>query len=67
VRLFGAAALREAAGAPLAPRERKEVEPQVAELRTAMGDAVFEAAWAEGQAMSLEQVVGDALERGAPG
>jgi predicted ATPase/DNA-binding SARP family transcriptional activator len=57
-RLFGAAAaLREAAGARLTRWEQKEVEPRVAELRGAMGDAAFEAAWAEGRAMTLEDAI----------
>jgi hypothetical protein len=28
-----------------------------------LGDATFEAAWAEGRAMTLEQAIGYALER----
>jgi predicted ATPase len=66
--LSGAAdAVREAAGTPLRPAEREEVAMHLSELRTALGDGQFEAAWAEGRRMTWEQAVAYALEQlGAP-
>jgi predicted ATPase/DNA-binding SARP family transcriptional activator len=61
-RLFGAAErLRERIGRPHHPHERADYERSVAEARTALGDAAFAAAWAEGRALSPEQAVADAL------
>jgi predicted ATPase len=61
-RLLGAAAaLRDAIGAPLPPAERAAHERIVAPVRADLESAVFAAAWAEGQAMPLEQAVADAL------
>src|SRR5262249_52477903 len=61
-RLFGAAAvLREAANAPLAARHRAEYERQVAAARALLDPASFAAAWAEGQAMTLDEAVAYAL------
>src|SRR5262249_52548616 len=34
----------------------------VAQVRSALGEEAFAAAWAEGRAMSLEQAISDALE-----
>jgi non-specific serine/threonine protein kinase len=67
-RLFGtAAALREAIGAPVPWNQRAEYDRALAATRRTLGDAAFEAAWAEGRAMSLEQALsvalGDAVER----
>ena len=62
-RLCGAAAaLRVAIGAPLHPTERADYERTVAALRVALGDAAYEAAWAQGQALTLEQAIALALE-----
>ncbi len=62
-RLIGAAAaLREASGSPLPPRERHEYDRMGARTRAVLGEAGFAAAWAEGHAMSLEQALAYALE-----
>jgi non-specific serine/threonine protein kinase len=61
-RLFGAAeALRTAFGAPVPPADRAEHERDGAAARAALGDQPFAAAWAAGQAMTLEQAVECAL------
>jgi predicted ATPase/TolA-binding protein len=44
------------------PRERQEREACIASLRLAMSEQAFATAWAEGQAMTLEQAVAYALE-----
>jgi tetratricopeptide (TPR) repeat protein len=57
-RLFGAAeGLREAMGVLLPPAERAEHDRSVAAARTALGEPAFAAAWAAGQAMSLDQAI----------
>ncbi|MEK7785118.1 MAG: hypothetical protein AAB658_06790, partial [Chloroflexota bacterium] len=69
-RLFGAAeALLDAIGAPLAPADRAEWERDAAMARVQLdpsassGQAVmFNAAWAEGRVMAMEQAVVYALE-----
>jgi non-specific serine/threonine protein kinase len=43
------------------PVDRDAHERRLAALRTALGEAAFAAAWAEGQAMPLEQVIAAAL------
>jgi predicted ATPase/DNA-binding SARP family transcriptional activator len=64
-RLLGAAAsLRESIGAPLPPVERAEYDRTVEVARSALGEEVFAAAWAEGQTMKLEQAIDLALEAG---
>jgi hypothetical protein len=61
-RLWGAAAaLREALGAPRAPNRRAEGERELGAARAALGESAFAASWAEGQALSLEQAIADAL------
>ena len=68
IRLLGAAAaLREALGAPVPPVERPGHEATVQAARTALGEEAFLAAWAEGQALSVEQVVAEALTEEATG
>jgi tetratricopeptide (TPR) repeat protein len=58
VRLLGAAAaLRGAIGAPLPPNEQAGYARTVAALRAALGEAVWPAAWAAGQALSLKEVL----------
>jgi tetratricopeptide (TPR) repeat protein len=69
-RLLGAAEALETAhqladasrmtGSPLA------AEAIVAEIRMALGEAAFAAAWAEGRALSLDEAVALALEEAAP-
>jgi predicted ATPase len=62
-RLFGAAdALRQAMEVHLNVREREEYERDVALARLGLGETDFAAAWAAGQAMTLEQAVRVALE-----
>ena len=61
-RLFGAAqALREAVDYHQEPRERALGEPYLAAARSRMTEAEWEAVFAEGQAMSFEEAVEDAL------
>ena len=57
-RLWGTAeALREAIGAPLQPIERADYEHAVAAVRDHLGEEAFISAWAEGRAMTAEQVL----------
>jgi len=58
VRLWSAAAaLREAMGTPIPPVYLADYELSRAEARAQLGEKSFAAAWAEGQAMTLEQVL----------
>ena len=60
--LFAAvAAICKAAGTTLFPIERATLDRSVAELRTQLLEASFDAAWAEGQAMTLAQALAYAL------
>jgi tetratricopeptide (TPR) repeat protein len=59
--LGAAAALREALGAPLPAAERPDYERALAAARNVAGPAAFAAAWKIGQAMPIEQVIGDVL------
>ncbi len=62
VRLWGAAeALRLSIGARHAPAARARRERLMAAARDQLGDAAFDAAWAEGQALTLEQAMAEAL------
>lgn len=64
--LAGAAAtLREHIGAPVALNEKEEYEHRLADLREALGEEQFAAAWAAGRAMTWEQAVAFALEEDA--
>ena len=61
-RIFrAAAALRDAAALPVAPIERPAYQSLEAALRDALGDADLERAWTEGQALTLEQAIAEAL------
>jgi non-specific serine/threonine protein kinase len=63
-RLFGAAeALRAMIGAPLSTSERTYYERHLASPRTRLGKEAFAVAWAEGQALPLEQALALALEQ----
>jgi predicted ATPase/class 3 adenylate cyclase len=63
-RLFGAAeALRDRINIPMTPLERREYEDELANLRAGMDHDAFDAAWAEGRAMSMEQAISYALEK----
>ncbi|HEX6799459.1 MAG TPA: adenylate/guanylate cyclase domain-containing protein [Ktedonobacterales bacterium] len=64
-RLLGAAAtVRETIGAPLPAPERADVEEAVAASRAALGEEAWAAAFASGQALSLEKAVAEALGEG---
>jgi hypothetical protein len=61
-RIFRAAAsLREVTPMPLAPIERPAHQSLEAALRDALGNAELERSWAEGQALTLEQAIAEAL------
>jgi tetratricopeptide repeat protein len=65
VRLLGAGeAFCETLGARPPVADDTDYERTVSEGRTALGEAAFAAAWAEGRAMSLEQAVAYALGEG---
>jgi predicted ATPase len=65
-RLLGAAAgLREATGRPVSLSERALFERAVAMSRTSLGEDAYEAAFAEGRAMPMEQAIELALELAA--
>jgi predicted ATPase len=51
-----------AIGTSVPPTDRMTLEREVAAVRSRLGEAAFAAAWAAGQAMTLEQAVADALE-----
>ena len=62
-RLFGAAdALRQATGSAMTGMERAEYTQAITHARAQMDEPEWQAAWAEGQAMTLEQAVAYALE-----
>ena len=62
-RLFAAAAeLLAATGAPLAPADRADYDRAIAALRSQLDEAAWQAAWQDGQAMSLEQAITHALD-----
>jgi predicted ATPase/class 3 adenylate cyclase len=66
-RLFGAAeALRETLHNPLQPADQVGYEV-IPAARAALGEAAFRAAWAEGQAMSLDQAIELALNEALDG
>ncbi|HZO28041.1 MAG TPA: tetratricopeptide repeat protein, partial [Chloroflexota bacterium] len=61
-RLFGATeALRGVPGRLLSPADQAEHERQIDTVRQALGEALFDAAWAEGRAMPFERAVEYAL------
>jgi DNA-binding NarL/FixJ family response regulator len=60
-RLYGAASsLRTLLGAPLPPVERLSYQEYVAMLRAQLGEPAFGNAWAEGQALTLEEAIAEA-------
>jgi tetratricopeptide (TPR) repeat protein len=64
-RMWGAAsALRESIGAPLPLEEEERFAGPVAATREVLGEDAFAAAWEEGRAQPLEQVVTEALTLG---
>jgi hypothetical protein len=61
-RLFGAAqALRDQLETPLILVEQADYEHNLVAVRVALGEDEFAAAWAEGQAMTIEQATAYAL------
>jgi predicted ATPase/DNA-binding CsgD family transcriptional regulator len=57
-RLWGAAeAMRQAMGTPLPPLYRADYEQAVASARTHLGEQAFAVAWAQGRAMTWEEVL----------
>jgi hypothetical protein len=61
-RLWGTAeALRDGMGTPIPPAYRADYERSVAGARSQLGEQAFAAAWEEGRAMTVEQVVNEAL------
>ena len=66
-RLFGAAdGLRERAGVTLPPPHRVAHQPHVEAARARLDPDTFQAAWAAGRAMPLDEAVGFALETTVP-
>jgi hypothetical protein len=58
-RLYAAAkVVRQVIGAPRPPRRTAEYEQDLGMLRRGLGEEGFDHAWAEGQAMTLEQACG---------
>ena len=61
-RLWAAAeALRQSIGAREAPASRATRERLIAQAREQLGEAAFAAAWAEGQKMTMEEAIAEAL------
>ena len=48
-------------GASLSPEEKEELDAAIAQAREALGNDAFDAAWAEGGGLSLDQAVELAL------
>ncbi|HEX5700778.1 MAG TPA: LuxR C-terminal-related transcriptional regulator, partial [Rubrobacter sp.] len=66
-KLFGAAeALREAVDSQHMAEEEALREPYVAAARSRLDEAAWQAAWAEGRAMSLEQAIEYAISQHKP-
>ncbi|HEX8917344.1 MAG TPA: tetratricopeptide repeat protein, partial [Chloroflexota bacterium] len=65
--LAAAARVLEDTGAPLAPADRVEFERDVAAARSALGESAYQAAWEEGQALTVEEVVAEVLNERGPG
>src|SRR4029079_4150792 len=64
-RLWGTAeTLREASGLIMDAFERDTHERALASARAALGEEAFAAAWAAGQALTLEQAIVYALDKG---
>jgi predicted ATPase len=62
-RLFGASeVLREVMGVPPEPPESALQEPYLAAARSQLDEVVWQEAWAQGQAMTLEEAISYALE-----
>ncbi|MCW3052424.1 MAG: putative ATPase [Chthonomonadales bacterium] len=64
VRLWAtAAALRISLGVPTPPNRQEDQDLQMADVRGALGEAAFAAAWAEGCALTLEGAIDYALQK----
>jgi hypothetical protein len=62
-KLFGAAeAVRERNQSPMADYERVEYDQAVTQVRSLLTEAEFNALWAEGRSMTMEQAIELALE-----
>jgi len=62
--LWGAAtALREGIGSPRSPIEQEQFDGEVTAIRSALGEAAFAAAFAEGRALTMEEAIAYALNR----
>jgi predicted ATPase/DNA-binding SARP family transcriptional activator len=65
-RLFGAAAaLRDALHVPLPPVDLTDYVRHLAAVRAVLGEGAFRDTWEEGQRMTLEQAIADALQETA--
>jgi DNA-binding response OmpR family regulator len=63
-RLFGAAELlRRTMQAPLTPSDRAHHDHTITTIRAQLGELAFATAWVEGQTLTLEQAIAEALER----
>jgi len=62
--LSAATALREKSGTPMTPDEQPSFDEQLKNLRDRMDKIQFDSNWTKGQTLSLEQVIGLALEMG---
>jgi hypothetical protein len=56
-----ASALRSRLHDPIRPSQRAEYDQALAALRDTLGVEAFEAAWAEGTALSFDEAIGAAL------
>jgi tetratricopeptide (TPR) repeat protein len=61
-----ASKLRETLGAPPSPRERARAEQRLASAHRGLAEALRQAAWSEGQVLSLEQALAEAHALDAP-
>jgi non-specific serine/threonine protein kinase len=64
--LAAAARVLESIGAPLAPADRVEFERDVKAARSALGESAYQFAWKEGQALTMEEAVAEALSDRPP-
>jgi hypothetical protein len=64
VRLFGAtSAIADTMGSRLAPSNQGDYDYALAIARARLGDQAFDAAWGQGQLMTLEQAVAEAVRK----
>jgi uncharacterized protein (DUF2336 family) len=56
-----AARLCDLSGVPAHRTQEGYIRDRLPRIRAALGDAAYDAAWDEGQAMTLEEAVADAL------